>query len=611
MPNIELPFEHNPVKLDAEHEDLRKCGLYQLLPAEAKKFVEENRHVLVYLHMIPLDKCGTPKFYPALSKKLRNLKHPNLIYPVNNEIAIHICPDKEDVRNFYIPIEPAVFTNLDRLMEEVERRIAWLVDKYEEPKTLEERRYILEKCIDEVCEVKPNYDGNGFDFDAGNGGGNGNGSGNNNGNGNGSSKLLMKFLPRLWKGNGHAKKVVVTPLELKAIKYLMVRDKVGLGILEPFIRDPNIEDISCSGMGYIFVEHKIFESLKAPVKFESKKDLDDFIIKLSEKIGKPISYRNPIMDATLPDGSRINIVYGEDISKKGSNFTIRKFSETPLSVLQLIEFGTFNYLMAAYFWICLHEGMNCFIAGETASGKTTTMNAITTFIPPNAKIVSIEDTPELQVPHTNWTREVTRSAQGKGGEESSSVEMFDLLKAALRQRPNEIIVGEIRGIEGNIVFQAMQTGHPAMSTFHAASVEKLIQRLTGDPINVPKTYVDNLNLVIIQNAVRDKSGKLKRRVTSVTELVGYDPSTQSFSYIEVFKWDPATDTFEFTGNMNSYLLEQKIAVKKGIPQNKVRKIYNELERRARILKKIHESGITGFYELFALLSKMEGEGVIS
>ncbi len=347
------------------------------------------------------------------------------------------------------------------------------------------------------------------------------------------------------------------------------------------------------------------------MKFESKKDLDDFIIKLSEKIGKPISYRNPIMDATLPDGSRINIVYGEDISKKGSNFTIRKFSETPLSVLQLIEFGTFNYLMAAYFWICLHEGMNCFIAGETASGKTTTMNAITTFIPPNAKIVSIEDTPELQVPHTNWTREVTRSAQGKGGEESSSVEMFDLLKAALRQRPNEIIVGEIRGVEGNIVFQAMQTGHPAMSTFHAASVEKLIQRLTGDPINVPKTYVDNLNLVIIQNAVRDKSGKLKRRVTSVTELVGYDPSTQSFSYIEVFKWDPATDTFEFTGNMNSYLLEQKIAVKKGIPQNKVRKIYSELERRARILKKIHESGITGFYELFALLSKMEGEGVIS
>ncbi len=616
MPNIELPFEHNPINLNIKDEDLKRCGLYQLLPAEAKKYVEESRHVLVYLHMLPIDKYGTPKFYPRLSKKLKNLKNPNLIYPVNKDIAIHISPDKEDVRNFYIPIEPSVFANLDRLMAEVERRIASLVDKYERPNTPEERRYILEKCIDEVCEIIPEGNGNGFRGTR-NGNGNGTGTGNGGvdgkgkgGNGGSNLNLLLKFLPRLWNGNGHTKKVAVTPLELKAIKYLMIRDKVGMGILEPFIRDPNIEDISCSGLGYIFVEHKIFESLKAPVKFESKEDLDDFVIKLSEKIGKPISYRNPIMDATLPDGSRINIVYGDDISKKGSNFTIRKFSETPLSVLQLIEFGTFDYLMAAYFWICLHEGMNCFIAGETASGKTTTMNAITTFIPPNAKIVSIEDTPELQVPHKNWTREVTRSAQGKGGE-SSSVEMFDLLKAALRQRPNEIIVGEIRGVEGNIVFQAMQTGHPAMSTFHAASVEKLIQRLTGDPINVPKTYVDNLNLVIIQNAVRDKSGKLKRRVTSVTELVGYDPATQSFSYIEVFKWNPATDTFEFTGNMNSYLLEQKIAVKKGIPQNKVRRIYKELERRARILKKIHESGVTGFYELFALISKMEGEGVIS
>ena len=423
--------------------------------------------------------------------------------------------------------------------------------------------------------------------------------------------IFQKFTHKFINGNGKDNgKVEVTPLELRAIKYLMIRDKVGMGILEPLIQDPNIEDISCSGVGDIFVEHKIFDSLKAPIKFESIKDLDNFALKLSEKIGKPISFRNPVMDATLPDGSRINIIYGEDISKKGSNFTIRKFSETPLSVLQLIEFGTFDYVMAAYFWICLHEGMNVFIAGETASGKTTTMNALTTFIPPKAKIVSIEDTPELQVPHPNWVREVTRGGfEAKGGGESSGVGMFDLLKAALRQRPNEIIVGEIRGAEGSIVFQAMQTGHPAMSTFHAASAEKLIQRLTGDPINVPKTYVDNLNLAIIQNAVRGPDGKMLRRITSVTEMVGYDPSTQSFSFIEVFKWNPATDTFEFTGNMNSYLLEQKIAVKKGIPQNNIRKIYKDLEKKARMLKKIHESGVTGFYELFAFMSKMEGEGL--
>lgn len=589
MPSVELPFEHNKLKVDEDPHNLTQCGLYQLLSAEGKKHVEESKHVLQYLHMLPIDTIGTPKFYPKLTRKMAAIKRPNLIYPVNQDIAVHICPDKEDARDYYIPIEPVVFTNIDELLEEVEKRIAVMVDKYEEPENEEQRSVILENCIDEVCEIKTEHNG---------------------GNSKGTEKTnVQKYISKFWGGGG-GEKISVTPFELKAIKYLMIRDKVGLGVLEPFMNDPNIEDISCSGLGYIFIEHKIFESLKSPVKFESMEDLDAFVIKLSEKIGKPISYFNPIMDAVLPDGSRINIILGEDISKKGSNFTIRKFAETPISVLELIEFGTIDYIMAAYFWLALREGLNCFIAGETASGKTTTMNAITTFIPPRAKIVSIEETPELQVPHHNWIREVTRPVQGKGEGEGSRVEMFDLLKAALRQRPNEIIVGEIRGAEGLIVFQGMQTGHPAMSTFHAANVEKLIQRITGSPINVPKTYLDNLNFVIMQNAVRGPEGRMMRRVTSVSELLGYDSYTESFSTIEVFRWNPVNDTFEFTGNLNSYLLERVIAVKKGIPANKVRKIYKELEKRARILKKIHDSGVTGFYELFAVISKMEGEGVL-
>ncbi|MHC1635617.1 MAG: type II/IV secretion system ATPase subunit [Candidatus Methanospirareceae archaeon] len=587
MPRVELPFERIEVK---EHKDvsLMECSLYRLLPKEGKEYVKRNRHVLQYMHMIPIEEIGTPKFYTELTRKMRDMKNPNLIYPVDDNIAVHICPNKEDARDYYIPIEPVLVGNFDDLVKEVEMRIVTLVDKFEEPKNEEEKRAILEKCIEMVCEVKEG-DGRSRGWD-----------------GNGGLAKLKKHLLKLWS---HNNKLQVTPYELKAIKYIMIRDKVGLGILEPFIRDPYIEDISCSGLGNIFIEHKIFEALQAPISFNSKEDLDEFIIKLAEKIGKPISYRNPIVDATLPDGSRINIVFGEDISKRGSNFTIRKFSETPLSVLQLIEFGTFDYIMAAYFWMMLQEGMNCFIAGETASGKTTTMNAITTFIPANAKIVSIEDTPELQVPHKNWVREVVRTTEGKEGE-GASVGMFELLKAALRQRPNEIIVGEIRGIEGRIAFQAMQTGHSVMSTFHAASVEKLIQRLTGDPINVPKTYIDSLNLVIIQNAVRGKDGKRLRRVTSVNEIIGYDPVSNSFSFIEVFKWDPVTDTFEFTGNMNSYLLEQKIAVKRGIPENKRRKIYKELEKRARMLQAIHKSGVTNFYDLFGVLAKIEREGVV-
>ncbi len=599
MPNIELPFEVPEIEEHASS-DLQQCSLYRLLPKEGKEYVEKNGHVLQYMHMIPIEKIGTPKFYSELTKKMKKLKNPNLIYPVSELIAVHICPDREGSRDFYIPIEPVLEKNYDILVEEVEARIVTLVDQFEEPKNDEEKRAILEKCVDMVCET--------------NGGGNGNKLKGNNGNankGNGNIRGLRTLFLKLQSGNNHKQKLKVTPYELNAIKYLMLRDKVGLGILEPFLHDPYIEDISCSGVGNIFLEHKIFEALVSPISFNSKGDLDAFVIKLSEKIGKPVSYRSPIVDAVLPDGSRINIVFGEDISKKGSNFTIRKFSEIPLSVLQLVEFGTFDYVMAAYFWIMLHEGMNCFIAGETASGKTTTMNALTTFLPANAKIVSIEDTPELQVPHTNWLREVTRGGLEKKGEDASAgVGMFDLLKAALRQRPDEIIIGEIRGEEGKIAFQSMQTGHSVMSTFHAASVEKLIQRLTGDPINVPKSYMDILNLVIIQNAVRGKDGKLLRRVTSVNEIIGYDPVSNSFSFVEVFKWNPATDSFNFTGNMNSYLLEQKIAVIKRIPENKRREIYKELEKRARMLQTIHKSGVTNFYDLFQSLAMIEKEGLV-
>ncbi len=189
--------------------------------------------------------------------------------------------------------------------------------------------------------------------------------------------------------------------------------------------------------------------------------------------------------------------------------------------------------------------------------------------------------------------------------------MFDLLKAALRQRPNYIIVGEIRGVEGNIAFQAMQTGHPVLSTFHAATVEKLIQRLTGEPINVPKQYIDNLNFVIIQSAVRRPDGKLVRRVLSVNEIVGYNPLKGGVSFIEAFSWDPVTDSFVFRGYGSSYLLEQKIATMLGIPLNKRRIIYDEVEKRAKILKKLHEKGITDFYELFHTISKITKSGMLN
>ena len=387
----------------------------------------------------------------------------------------------------------------------------------------------------------------------------------------------------------------------------MVRDKIGLGILQPLILDPWIEDISCSGIGSIYLEHKVFKSLQTAIEFTDFEELDGFVVRLAERIKKPVTYANPIIDAVLPDGSRINIVYGRDVSKRGSNFTIRKFSDTPFSILELIDFGSLDYTMAAYLSLIIEEGMNVFVSGEMASGKTTLLNALTTFIPIDAKVVTIEDTPEVQVPHGNWLREVV--SEPKKGNKEAGVTMFDLLKAALRQRPNEIIVGEIRGAEGLIAFQAMQTGHAVMATFHASTVERLIQRLTGSPISVPKTYVDNLNVVVIQSAVRLPNGKIGRRALSISELVSYDSSSDSFSFVEVFRWDSSTDTFEFLGNMNSYLLEQRIAMKRGIPDHNKRQIYAELDRRARILKRLHEQKLVDFYELLEVLAKAQREGL--
>jgi flagellar protein FlaI len=467
------------------------------------------------------------------------------------------------------------------VLPEVESRLVEVAGGLSVAESDDERKEAILKLIEKVCVVQRN------------------GSGSHSSKSKNSKSVGGS-------GKGNKTKVQVTPEQFEALKYIIVRDKVGMGTIEAMIRDPNIEDISCSGLGHIFLEHKVFKSLRSAISFESHEDLDDFVLRLSEQIKKPVTLRNPIVDATLPDGSRINIVFGREVSRRGSNFTIRKFSDTPLSILELIEFGSLSYEMAAYLSIVIEDGMNLFVVGETASGKTTLLNAITTFIPPAHKIVSIEDTPELQVPHTNWIREVAR-APGQG-EKGANVSMFDLLKAALRQRPNVIIIGEIRGEEGNIAFGAMQTGHEVMSTFHASSVEKLIQRLTGHPISVPKTYMDNLNVVVCQNAVKLPNGKTGRRATSISEIVGYDPVANIFSYVEVFRWDPVTDTFEFVGRRNSYLLEDKIAIRRGIPPDKKWQIYSLVERRAKILERLHkEKGVRNFYELLKVLAKAQQE----
>ncbi|AAM06455.1 TPA: Flp pilus assembly complex ATPase component TadA [Methanosarcina acetivorans] len=608
-----LPFDPLPAPEDGGRS---REEIYSSLSSEMQEFVsrEENHHILDYICRLPTDEIGFPEFYPRISRTIKSIKHPNLIYPAGKGLAVHIYPDKEDVRNYYIPIEPCLFQKLDIKFEEVEKLLIDVIyDKDIPTKDPEEKKRFLEKVLEKTCEVRKELKKN-SETSEGKRKEKKNASGkekNSPGEETYSEKNgifgSLREAGKIFKTR-KLQKIPVTSEEFDAIKYMMIRDKVGMGVLEPLLLDSNIEDISCSGLGRIFVEHKVFSSLKTTISFEEIEELNSFVIQMSEKVGKPITYRDPIVDTALPDGSRINIVFGEDVSKRGSNFTIRKFMGVPISILELVEFGTIDYTMAAYMWMMLRAGMNCFISGGTASGKTTMMNAATTFLPPESKIVSIEDTPELQVPHKNWTREVTRTTRDDSG---SDVSMFDLLKAALRQRPNEIMIGEIRGVEGNIAFQAMQTGHSVMSTFHAASVEKLIQRLTGDSINVPRSYVDNLNVVLIQSAVNIPGKGLERRVLSINEIVGYDSESQAFNFMDIFKWDPATDTFKFTGKNNSYLLEHKIAPRMGIPENQVRKIYSELDRRAKILRKIHQANITNFYDIFDTLIRLEEAGLIS
>ncbi|MCZ7372820.1 MAG: type II/IV secretion system ATPase subunit, partial [Candidatus Methanoperedens sp.] len=317
---------------------------------------------------------------------------------------------------------------------------------------------------------------------------------------------------------------------------------------------------------------------------------------------RPVSDFRPIADGALPDGSRINIIYSQEVSRRGSSFTLRKFSATPSSITQLVRWGSISSEIGAYLWLCIENGMNVFASGETASGKTTALNAILPFINSTGKVYSVEDTAEVLAPHEVWQQMITRET----GPKNTQVDMFSLLKLALRSRPTYVIVGEIRGVEGAVAFQAMQAGNSVMATFHASSVKKLIQRITGDPIKVPVTFIDNLHVVIILQAVY-RQGVFLRRCVSVEEIEGYMEESKGVITRAVFQWDSINDKHHFRGLNNSYILENIIAHKLGYADRK--KIYIELELRAKILKKMVELNIVDYYKVKDIVWSFERNGI--
>jgi flagellar protein FlaI len=342
-------------------------------------------------------------------------------------------------------------------------------------------------------------------------------------------------------------KLEIPSKNLSKITYYAIRDFIYLGKIEPLMRDHMVEEISCDGTNIpLYIWHREYESIPTNIIFTSDKELNNFARKVSYVSGKHVSMANPIVDAALPDGSRINLTLGHEITKRGSTFTIRRFRADPITIVDLIKFQTMSSDIAAYLWYVAEKNSTMLVAGGTASGKTTALNALASFIRPGQKIVTIEDTQELNLPHENWIPAVSRQnfTDGQIGE----INQFDLLRAALRQRPDIIIVGETRGREAYTLFQAMATGHGGFSSIHADSVEATLTRLASSPMDIPKTLIANtLDLIYLQLKLRVKD-KSVRRVIQISEIAGLDQKNGEILTHEIFKWDPLTDTHSFTGN---------------------------------------------------------------
>jgi flagellar protein FlaI len=358
--------------------------------------------------------------------------------------------------------------------------------------------------------------------------------------------------------------------------YNMYKDFLGDGLIDAIMHDKYIEDISCDGVNVlIFAYHSSYESMKTTLSYHNAEELDSFVTKLAQRAGKYISIAEPILDGTMSDGSRIQMTLGQEVTAHGSTFTIRKFKDEPITPTDLIEWKTFVPLSIAYIWLAVENGKSMLFAGGTASGKTTSLNAIALFIPPMAKIVTLEDTREVKLPHPNWIPSVTRDSFDAAGR--GEINMYELLRAAMRQRPEYIIVGEVRGKEAQTLFQAMSTGHTTYSTIHADSVSSVVHRIENPPLDVPRNMLSALDIVCVQVQAR-VGGKRIRRSKQIVEILDIDPRTNELITNEVFKWRSATDEISYSGK--SYILEE-IMESKGWTDNRMRE---ELKRRQEVLE---------------------------
>lgn len=388
------------------------------------------------------------------------------------------------------------------------------------------------------------------------------------------------------------------------IMYYIYRNFVGLNEIEPFMQDPNIEDVSCDGVNIPFyVVHRKYGSVKTNVVLAHLEELRELVVKLAERCGRYVSYAEPILDGSLPDGSRVAATLAGDVATRGPAITIRKFPEKPFSPVEQMELGTASPELLAYFWYLMEHGVSLLIVGGVASGKTSLLNTLCMFIPPEAKIVSIEDTRELKIPNEHWIPTLSRTGFGipmPSGEKYGGVSLFDLLKESFRQNPDYVIVGEVRGEEAYVMFQGISSGHPSLSTMHAGSVETLVKRLTTHPIELSPTLIEGLDVVVVMVHARER-GKSARRIKEVAEIESVDPKTGEVKYRTVFRWNPELDVYE---KVNESIKVPKIAVARG---GKLEDALKEIARRERIMNWFKTKGIKNYLEIVKLISTYHKE----
>ncbi|PKL63466.1 MAG: secretion system protein E [Methanomicrobiales archaeon HGW-Methanomicrobiales-2] len=328
------------------------------------------------------------------------------------------------------------------------------------------------------------------------------------------------------------------------LRYYLERNFLGWSRIDALMKDPRIEDISCDGTKIpLFLYHRKYQNIKTNILFDEPA-LNSLGIALAQRSGKHVSIGSPLVDATLPDGSRLQLTFGSEVTTRGTAFTIRKFREAPFTPVELMETNTFDVDQLVYFWMAIENNKSLLFIGGTASGKTTSLNAVALFIPPLAKVVSIEDTREITLYHENWVANVTRETVFEGL--GATIGMFDLLKAAMRQRPEYILVGEVRGSEAQTLFQAMSTGHTTFSTMHAGVVDAAIHRLENEPLNVPRNMLQALDVISVQ-ALTHRGRDRVRRCREIVELAGIDPLTGNLLVNTVYEYNPVPDTFSYSG----------------------------------------------------------------